>query len=190
MASQLIILKDIPDVKWDKDDFFQPVCREHSFALDAGHTSNGRWEDNNWGDDGWCYELRCLEGPHIIELPMPLEDIRRYIRKKLESKQYSEAKLVDLDGLLVPVSKKDKVVTGDSEYFITSQVKNSKRGDQLVIYAGKKGSKSKPQIFIDPEHRKMSFDQNDLNPADVFVKLEATFKDGARHTIESGDEDG
>lgn len=189
MPDKLLILKNIPDVKWIEDTYV-PICREHNFELDAGDLEpNGAWTEGGWsGLESYCSQLRCLEGPHIIELPALLEEVRTYIRKKLKSKQYSEAKLVDIDGLLVPVSKKDKVVTSDDEYFIRSQVKNSKRGDQLVVYAGRKGQKDKTQIFIDPEHKKMSFDQNDLNPSDVFVKLEATFRDGSKHIIQSGEE--
>lgn len=184
MADTLIIIKDVPHVKWTTGTF-RPICLEHSFELDLGCKYEGLWEAVYLSDE--VTHLRCLEGPHIIELPMALEDIQAYIRKKLKSKQYSDAKLVDLDGLLVPVSKKMKATIGKDDYFVTSQVRNSKRGDQVVIYAGKKGhSEGKAQIFIDPKHRKMSFDQNDLNPTDVFVKVEATFQDGTKHKIQSG----
>lgn len=191
MPDKLLILKNIPDVKW-VEDTYMPICRQHNFELDAGDLEpNGIWTEGGWsGLEDYCSQLRCLEGPHVIELPAPLSEVRTYIRKKLKSKQYSEARLIDLDGLLVPVSKKDNIVTDDSEYFIRSQVKSGKRGDQLVVYASKKGQKDKTQIFIDPEHQRMSFDQNDLNPTDVFVRLEATFKGGTKHIIESGGKNG
>lgn len=180
-VDKLYILKDVPEVKWTTGSL-KAICREHSFELDEGR--HGQW---GWEDDfqGYAHKLRCVEGPHYIDLPSRISEIRDYIRKKLDSTLYTEAKLVDLDGLLVPVSKKEKVDVGNSEYFVTSQVRSGKRGDQVVIYAGKKGSKSKVQVFVDPEHKRMSFDQNDLNPADVFAKLEATFRGGTKHTIQS-----
>ena len=186
MKDELILLSNIPEVKWTHKG--QPICQKHHFELDAGNMGTYGWQDSEWGEESWTTQLRCLEGPHILNLPMTLGDIRLYIQKKIESKQYADAKLVDLDGLLVPVSKKDKVAVEDIDYFVTSQVRNGKRGDQVVIYAGKKGSHDKAQIFIDPKHKKMSFDQNNINPTDVFVKLEATFRDGTKHTIEAGDE--
>ncbi|NCO10814.1 hypothetical protein GW930_02835 [Candidatus Saccharibacteria bacterium] len=185
MTNELIVLKAIPDVRWTKVRH-QPICREHGFELDGV-----AWDGREWGapsfGEGYASNLLCLEGPHIIKLPSRLDEIQAYISKKIRSKAFSDAKLIDLDGLLVPVSKKEKISAGGTDYFVTSQVKNGKRGDQVVVYAGKKGSKDRAQISIDPEHKKMSFDQNDLNPADVFVKLEATFRDGTRHTIDSGD---
>ena len=186
MTERLIILKDIPDVKWTEATYI-PICREHGFELEEGDNNN-QW---GWQDDdrGWARQLRCLEGPHIIDLPENINYIRNYIDKKIKSKQYSDATLVDLDGLLVPVSKKEKVVVGNTEYFLTSQVKTGQRGDQVVIYAGKKGAEGKTQIFIDPEHKRISFDQNDLNPTDIFVRLEATFRDGTSHTIQSVDKE-
>lgn len=188
-TEKLIILKDIPDIKWTED-YLKPICREHSMELDEGHTDGrGGWQ-NASGYSDWYIELKCAEGPHIIKLPKSIGDIQDYIRKKLDSRQYTDAKLIDLDGMLVPVSKKQKIETKDGNYFITSQIKNGKRGDQLIIYAGKKGEKDKTkrtQIFVDPEHKKMSFDQNDLSPADLFVKIEATFPDGTKHIIQSGD---
>jgi hypothetical protein len=34
------------------------------------------------------------------------------------------------------------------------------------------------QIFVEPEIRRLAFDQKDLHPNDVFTKVEATFIDG------------
>ena len=64
---------------------------------------------------------------------------------------------------------------------------SEKKGEQIVIYAGKKGAKGKSQIFIDPTHGKITFDQNDINPKDVFVKIEATFRDGSKASIKAAD---
>ena len=64
---------------------------------------------------------------------------------------------------------------------------SEKKGEQIVIYAGKKGAKYKSQIFIDPKHGKITFDQNDINPKDVFVKIEATFRDGSKASIKAAD---
>ena len=133
-------------------------------------------------------KLKCPEGPHIIVLDRTPGEIREYIRRKIESKKYQEAKYFDIDGYLVPASKEAKVKTESGDYFVTTQVMNSeKKGEQIVIYAGKKGAKYKSQIFIDPKHGKITFDQNDINPKDVFVKIEATFRDGSKASIKAAD---
>ena len=64
----------------------------------------------------------------------------------------------------------------------------SKRGLQLVVYAGEKGKTKKAQIIIEPEIKRLAFDQQDLNPNDVFIELKATFEDGSSHTIKKAKE--
>ncbi len=44
----------------------------------------------------------------------------------------------------------------------------------------KKGEKKKTQIFVEPDIKRLAFDQKDLHPTDVFTKLEATFSDGTK----------
>jgi hypothetical protein len=39
---------------------------------------------------------------------------------------------------------------------------------------------------VEPELKRMSFDQNDSHPNEVFTKVEATFKDGVSTTIKKG----
>jgi hypothetical protein len=43
----------------------------------------------------------------------------------------------------------------------------------------------KSQVFVDLETRRMGFDQTDRHPTDVFVSIEATFKDGTKAKISS-----
>jgi hypothetical protein len=75
-------------------------------------------------------------------------------------------KVLNLDDEAMPVAK-EKVTSKDGKYFITAQLMESKRGLQAVIYAGEKGSAKKTQIFIEPEVKRLAFDQKDLNPSEV-----------------------
>ena len=59
----------------------------------------------------------------------------------------------------------------------------SKRGKQLVIYAGEKGKKEKTQIFVEPEVKRLDFDRNDLHPDEVFLEVKATYKNGTSYKI-------
>ncbi len=158
----------------DYHDNLEIICKEHMIKT-----------DDDYGEYGFpVSSVTCPEG-HTIHFSTQPDEIKKLISRRLESKMYQDADYFDIDGYLVPASKEDEVKVGDSEYFAKAQVKNSeKKGVQVVVYAGKKGQKDKAQIFIDPENRKMTFDQTNLNPNDVFVKLEATFRDGSRTTIE------
>lgn len=131
-----------------------------------------------------------LDNPHEIILGGNIDYIRESILRRIGSKKYRDAEYFDIDGYLVPASKEAKVKTKSGDYFITAQVMNSKKkGEQIVIYAGKKGledKKDRTQILVDPSSGKLSFDQHDMNPRDLFVKIEATFRDGSRATIDDG----
>ena len=170
------------DILLDRNDNMTIICAKHKLVVDE------EIEYDGFGSPMPTMNLECLEGPHTIVLDRTQGEIREYIRRKIESKKYQEAKYFDIDGYLVPASKEAKVKTESGDYFVTTQVMNSeKKGEQIVIYAGKKGAKYKSQIFIDPKHGKITFDQNDINPKDVFVKIEATFRDGSKASIKAAD---
>ena len=170
------------DILLDRNDNMTIICAKHKLVVDE------EIEYDGFGSPMPTMNLECLEGPHTIVLDRTPGEIREYIRRKIESKKYQEAKYFDIDGYLVPASKEAKVKTESGDYFVTTQVMNSeKKGEQIVIYAGKKGAKGKSQIFIDPIYGKITFDQNDINPKDVFVKIEATFRDGSKASIKAAD---
>lgn len=73
----------------------------------------------------------------------------------------------------------------DSPYWVEVKFIESKTGPKLVIYAGERGMEGKSQVFVDLETRRMGFDQTDRHPTDVFVSIEATFKDGTKAKISS-----
>jgi hypothetical protein len=53
------------------------------------------------------------------------------------------------------------------------------------VYAGRRGERDKAQIFIDTENDKITFDQNNIHPSDVFVRLTGEFASGKKTTMES-----
>jgi hypothetical protein len=112
----------------------------------------------------------------------PLSVVRSDIARIMLSKKFQKLDIIDIDGVGTPVLKK-KVSTTDNKYFASIQINESKRGPQLVIYAGKRGYNNKSQIFITPETKKMSFDHNDIMPTDIFTKVTAEFVDGTANEI-------
>ncbi len=108
---------------------------------------------------------------------------QRRFEATLKSVDLKDADIVDIDGYQVPIAKATPPVK-DDEYWVEARINDTKRGKQLVVYAGRRGAKDKAQIFIDPENDKISFDHNNIHPSDVFVRLTAEFDSGKKTTME------
>lgn len=112
-------------------------------------------------------ELRCEECGITYITPRNFDKEGKYILNKINSNPIAE----------------DKKSSSDGKFFVTSRIMKSRVGLRLVVYAGEKGKKEKTQIFVEPEIRRLSFDQKDLHPTDVFTELEATFSDGTKASL-------
>lgn len=83
----------------DRNDNMTIICAKHKLVVDE------EIEYDGFGSPMPTMNLECLEGPHTIVLDRTPGEIREYIRRKIESKKYQEAKYFDIDGYLVPASK-------------------------------------------------------------------------------------
>ena len=133
-------------------------------------------------DDAFDKEYRCEECGKIFSIPRTCLDEREFILRKLDSKVFRGMKYLNLDDEAIPIAE-DKASTKDGKYFVTARLMESKVGKRLVVYAGEKGRKEKTQIFVEPDIKRLAFDQKDLHPTDIFTKIEATFKDKTKATI-------
>ena len=70
-----------------------------------------------------------------------------------------------------------------SVFFATATLTKSKVGLRLVVYAGERGSAKKTQIFVEPDIKRLAFDQTNMHPNEVFAELEATFIDGHKASM-------
>ena len=145
-----------------------PLCPVHSMQLSSINDLS--------------YELVCEDCPKPYKIPRNLAHERRYVLDKFEAKSNQKLKVLNLDDEAIPIAE-DKKSTKDKKYFITSVLTESKTGKRLVIYAGEKGRKEKTQIFVEPDIKRLAFDQKDLHPTEIFTKLEATFPDGSTAQI-------
>lgn len=163
-----------------------PLCPDHDLRMSTRAEGrvfkNGRTRDRYWNE---ALKLECAEGPHFFDIPREYEKEQKYVYDRIDAQIFKGMKVVDLDGELTPIAK-EKLKSEDGKYFVTSQLMQSKRGLQLVVYAGEKGSGEKTQIFVEPKVKRVAFDQKDLNPTDVFTEVKATFTDGSTHTLEKG----
>lgn len=101
----------------------------------------------------------------------------------LESISLKSAEIVSIDGYQIPIAK-TKTPEKDETYWVEARINDTKQGKQVVVYAGRRGDSDKTQIFIDTENDKISFDQNNIHPNDIFVRLTGQFKSGKRATLE------
>jgi hypothetical protein len=144
---------------------------------------NDRLELKCLGDRDMSKSLVCDECDSRFILPRSYISQSRFVKNKLNAENLKKLKVVDFDDAAVPIAEsKDK---SDEEYFVTAKLfSTDKVGKRLVVYAGVKGSQEKSQIFLEPEIKRLAFDQADLHPSEIFTKIEATFKDGTKHKIE------
>jgi len=122
------------------------------------------------------------------EFPILKQDItlmQRRFFSTLESISLKDAEIVSIDGYQIPIAK-NKTPEKDEDYWVEARINDTKKGKQLVVYAGKRGESDKAQIFIDTVNDKISFDQNNIHPNDIFVRLTGQFKSGKRVNMDDG----
>lgn len=161
----------LDEVKWhvvQKGSFREvhPLCPKHHIRLSL-YTNNE-----------YRCSMTCAECQAPYNFKREYTKQKNYILNKLDSKIFKKMKFINLDDEAIPIAE-SKASSKDNKYFVTALLTESKVGQRLIVYAGEKGKKGKTQIFIEPEIKRLAFDQNDTHPSDVFLKLEGTFEDGA-----------
>lgn len=163
-----------------------PICPEHHIRLTpvittytlrngiGGYTTHNHSENKS-------EKLRCEEDGKLFKLPRTYGDEKAYVINKKDAQVFAKMPTISLDDEIIPVAKEE---LKDTDYWVLAKVTESKSGTRLIIWAGSKKDKNKTQLFIEPELKRMSFDQNDDHPTEVFTKVEATFVNGIKTQIE------
>lgn len=121
----------------------------------------------------WKY--KCIKCEFKITLNKSLEDKASDVAMVIEAQEYKNAEIINLDGDSIRVSSRQQV--DDSDYWADVKLSKNRKGDvQLMVLAGSRKEKDKAQLFIEPNNERLSFDQNNLHPREVFAKVEAVFK--------------
>ena len=156
--------------------FAQPLCPIHHLRMIPIRQSF-----NTYASESRL--LKCEDCKDLYTLPRSLDEERVYVINKIDSKIFKGMKLLNLDEESIPLTE-EKLSSKDKKFFVTGLLTKSKVGLRLVLYAGERGRKEKTQIFVEPEIKRLAFDQKDLHPTDVFTKIEATFKDNVRSSFD------
>jgi len=162
----------IDNIDWiDYAGQFQPLCPKHHLRI---YTIDGTEASHT---------LYCEKCKNPYTLPRFFWKEKRYVKDSIDAKIFKGMKIINLDDEAIPLSE-DKVSSKDKKYFAKALLTKSKIGLRLVVYAGEQGKeKEKTQIFVEPDIKRLAFDQNNLHPSKVFTKLEATFEDDTKHLI-------
>lgn len=169
---------------WIKNRDPQPLCPIHHLRLSP---KKGYYKGVYDEYSRNAHYLECQECKQLFSLPRDYSQEKQYVLDKIDAKIFKNLRFINLDDEAIPIAE-DKKSSEDDKFFVTSRLMKSKTGLRLIVYAGEKGKKEKTQIFVEPEIKRLSFDQKDLYPTDVFTKLEATFSDGTKGIISKDEE--
>lgn len=153
----------------------QPLCPVHNLRMRASY-------DARYSTSDAATVLKCEDCEDLHKLPRAYGPERRYVLDRIDAKIFAGMKVLNLDDEAIPLAEQ-KVSSKDGKVFVTAVLTESKVGRRLVVYAGEKGKKDKTQIFVEPEIKRLAFDQKDLHPSEVFAALEATFRDGTTSSV-------
>lgn len=171
----LMNLYKIDGILWGDTYNLTPYCPTCRLALNVGYSHESPWAQDR---------LECEDCGHTYKIPRSIDEQTRYVSRKIESLNLKDIKVLNLDDEAIPIAE-DKVSIDNDKYFVKAILTESKVGKRLVIYAGEKGKKNKTQIFVEPEIKRLAFDQKDIHPSDIFAKVEAVFLDGTISSIKS-----
>lgn len=165
---------------WVSNRVPQPLCPVHDLRLrpvEDVYSSKYTFENLS-------HSLKCEDCTKAYFLPRSYSKEKLYVLDRLDAKIFRGQKFINLDDEALPIA--EHKIQKKSDYFVTSLLTQSRLGLRLVVYAGKRGGDKKTQIFVEPEIKRLAFDQKDLHPTKVFTSLEATFEDGTKYKIEKG----
>lgn len=188
--AKLIIIDGIK--WWDtistaKTRLIVPLCLQHDLRLQPEYLSERVYSGGSTRyrkkSSDVSVQLRCEEDKgHLVDMSREYAIEKQYVMNRIDAQAFSKMPVLNLDDSAVPMAK-DEIKEKDNPYWVRSKVTESKAGTRLIIWAGNKNAKNKTQLFIEPEIKKLSFDQNDDHPLEVFTKVEVTFADNVKAEI-------
>jgi hypothetical protein len=132
------------------------------------------------------YKYYCVKCDFKITLKKSIEDKATDFIKVLDSFEYEDAEIINIDGELIRVQREEKK---DKDYWIDVKMSKNKKGElQLMVLAGSKKSKDKAHLFLEPKSERLAFDQNNDHPSQIFTKVVGIFKN-SKSKICSKDKD-
>ena len=127
------------------------------------------------------YKYDCVRCSKQVVLDKPIEARAEDFMDVILSNKYRNAEVINIDGELIKIQREE---VKDDNYWIDAKISKNIKGElQLMVLAGSKKDKDKTQLFLDPTHERLAFDQNNDHPTEIFTKVEAIFKN-SKSTID------
>ena len=161
----------IDGILWDNSISPKPFCPVHKMEMDA-------WTFDDEIPATYDH-VKCAECTEAYPIPRDFDDEQIYVRRKIKSRALKDIRVLNIDDEAVPIAEFKASSKKNKKFFVTGVLTESKVGQRLIIYAGERGKNRKTQIFVEPEIKRIAFDQRDLHPTDVFTEIQATFADGS-----------
>ncbi len=130
-----------------------------------------------WAREVRKYKCKCIntECGFELEIDDDLKEKWNQLITILQWKDYGDFEVIDLDGELIPINERMKIIDGD--YWVDARISENKKWQkQLMVLAWSKKNKDKTQLFLDSSNERLWFDQNDTHPREVFAEVHAIFK--------------
>jgi hypothetical protein len=185
--NKYIVVDKIKWFVWTSDvgkRYAQPLCPTDHLRLQAVRPSNydSKYRRSVKIPEDDAVQLECAEGPHRFDIPRKYSQEQQFVLDKLDAMIFAKQTFIYLDDVAVPVAG-EMLKETDSPVWVKTRVTDSKSGLRLIVWAGTRAAKNKTQLFVEPELKRLGFDQNDDHPLEVFAKVEATFAQGVTTEI-------
>ena len=153
--------------EYGEEPVFKALCPATDCRCKLEKAKNEQYSLGEW-------KYKCIKCTFKITLNKSVEEKAVDVSRVIEAQQYKNAEIINLDGDSIRVSRQQ---IDDSDYWADVKISKNRKGEvQLMVLAGSKKEEDKTQLFIEPKNERLSFDQNNLHPREVFAKVEATFK--------------
>jgi len=129
--------------------------------------------------------LTCPKCDFKVTLNKSYYEKQEDAAKIMNSDYWRDAEVVNIDGEMTKVGKE---VVVDPDYWVKAYISKSIKGvKQLMVLVGSKKETDKTQLFLDIDNEKLSFDQKDIHPREIFAKVVAEFKESKSEIELKGD---
>jgi hypothetical protein len=123
-----------------------------------------------------CDNPNCKNYEKNVSLGQDFATSKSLVRRQWEALQRRKdpGKWVNLDQEVVPLAETEEA---DEEHWVRARLFHTPKGKSLLIWVGKKGHKSKVQLFLKDEIDEISHDTTDLHPKEILLGFKAKFSD-------------
>lgn len=164
-----------------------PICPTHKQPLKVIPAPNPEMLSGGVRHSRYSTTLKCLKDNELFNLPRTYQEEIEYIQNSLNTSTFEGMKFIDLDDATMVTLAKDEIKKDESgRYWVRARLtEHPKAGRRLMVIVGDREKGAYTQIFSDSDLKRWGYDQNDLDPDEVFTTFEAKFRNGSSSTYKA-----